>query len=68
MESETYKLRESINILRNELLKHSDVYEAFIASIESAVKEKSEPLQDCDIFIDCDEWSRHILNRIIGEE
>lgn len=59
---------DAIKVLLSELLKHSGWYNAFLACIESAVEEKSEPLMDCDIFIDSNEWAEHILKRIIGEE
>lgn len=48
-------------ILRDELLKHGDLYRAFSASIYSALKEISE---DAEI----DEMPEIILNRIIGED
>lgn len=48
-------------ILRDELLKHGDLYRAFSASIYSALKDISE---DTDI----DEMPEIILSRIIGEE
>lgn len=48
-------------ILRDELLKHGDLYRAFSASIYSALKDISE---DTNI----DEMPEIILSRIIGEE
>ncbi len=52
---------ESIYVLRNELLKHGDLYNGFKASIESALKEVpagSDPHDEADM----------ILRRVIGEE
>lgn len=48
-------------ILRDELLKHEDLYRAFSDSIYSALKDISE---DTEI----DEMPEIILNRIIGED
>lgn len=48
-------------ILREELLKHSDLYNAFVCSIESSLKEQY-PFQPES------ETAEKILKRIIGEE
>lgn len=48
-------------VLKDELLKHGDLYRAFSSSIYSALKDISE---DTDI----DEMPEIILSRIIGEE
>lgn len=51
-------------ILRNELLKHGDLYDAFLASIRSAVEEQfSKPDGASD-----DELIKSIMDRIIGED
>ena len=55
-----YTVKEACKILRDELLKHGDLYKAFSASIYSALKDISE---DTNI----DEMPEIILNRIIGE-
>lgn len=54
-------VKEACKILREELLKHGDLYRAFSASIYSALKEMTE-----DTFID--EIPEIILKRIIGED
>ena len=53
-------VQNACKILRDELLKHGDLYKAFSASIYSALKDISE---DTNI----DEMPEIILNRIIGE-
>lgn len=57
---------ESIAVLRNELLKHSDFYEAFIASIESSLREQD--VQGLPFGDTQQEIAEKILNRIIGED
>ena len=54
------EVQNAFKILRDELLKHGDLYKAFSASIYSALKDISE---DTNI----DEMPEIILNRIIGE-
>ena len=56
-----YTVKESCMILREELLKHGDLYNAFLLSIQSALKEASDVGRK-------EEIARAILNRIIGEE
>lgn len=56
-----YTIKESCMILREELLKHGDLYNAFLLSIQSALKEASDVEGK-------KEAARIILNRIIGEE
>lgn len=56
-----FTVQDACKILRDELLKHGDLYKAFSASIYSALKDISE---DTDI----DEMPEIILSRIIGEE
>lgn len=56
-----YTVKESCKILRDELLKHEDLYRAFSDSIYSALKEMPE-----EKWID--EMPEIILNRIIGED
>lgn len=56
-----YTVEEACKILRDELLKHEDLYRAFSASIYTALKELPE-----ETWID--EIPEIILNRIIGEK
>ena len=56
-----FTVQNACKILREELLKHGDLYRAFSASIYSALKDISE---DTDI----DEMPEIILSRIIGED
>lgn len=57
---ENDKIQNAFKILRDELLKHGDIYKAFSASIYSALKDMTE-----ETWID--EMPEIILNRIIGE-
>lgn len=54
---------EAVKVLWNELLKHNDVYDGFLASIRSAIKELPE-----DKAIWADELAEMILKRVIGED
>lgn len=54
-------LRWSMVAVREELLQHGDLYNGFLASIESAIKEKW-------IYGTAHEMAEAVLNRIIGEE
>lgn len=56
-----YTVKEACKILREELLKHGDLYRAFSASIYTALKELPK-----ETWID--EIPEIILNRIIGEK
>ena len=56
-----FTVKNACKILRDELLKHGDLYKAFSASIYSALKDISE---DTNI----DEMPEIILSRIIGED
>ena len=56
-----YTVEEACKILRDELLKHEDLYRAFSASIYTALKELPK-----ETWID--EIPEIILKRIIGEE
>ena len=56
-----YTVKEACKILRDELLKHGDIYDGFCASIYSALKDMPN-----ETWID--EVPEIILNRIIGEE
>ena len=60
-----YTFKESCKILRDELLKHGDLYRAFSASIESSLREQkitALPFQPESDIAD------KILQRIIGED
>lgn len=54
-------IRNSINTLRTELQKHTDLYDAFHASIQSAIKDAPKEIYERDL-------AELILKRIIGEE
>ena len=56
-----FTVQNACKILRDELLKHEDLYRAFSASIYSALKDISE---DTEI----DEMPEIILSRMIGED
>lgn len=56
-----FTVQNACKILRDEILKHGDLYRAFSASIYSALNDISK---DTDI----DEMPEIILSRIIGEE
>lgn len=53
--------QELINKLRNELLSDKELYNAFVASIESAIKE-------LPARIDKECAARRIVDRIVGRE
>lgn len=60
-----YTVKEACKILQEEILKHGDLYNGFISSIESALKEQKVtglPFQPESDIAD------KILKRIIGEE
>ena len=56
-------LTSSCNTLREELLKHGDLYDAFIASINSAIDDMIR--NKCDSKTEPAEF---ILQRLIGED
>lgn len=56
-----FTIQNACEILRDELLKHGDLYKAFSASIYSALKDIPD-----GIWID--EMPEIILSRIIGED
>lgn len=60
-----YTVKEAFKILREELVKHDDLYSGFLSSIESSLKEQKVtglPFQPES------EIAEKILKRIIGEE
>lgn len=62
-----FSVENACKILREELLKQGDLYRGFLASIQSAVKEKSVEIKEY-VDIDCYKWSEYILRRIMGED
>ena len=56
-----FTVQNACKILRDEIMKHEDLYRAFSASIYSALKDMPE-----ETWID--EMTEIILNRIIGED
>lgn len=65
--NDSFTVKNACAILREELLKHGNLYSRFLASIESAVEEKSVEIEEY-VNIDCHKWSEHILKLIIGED
>lgn len=54
---------EAVKVLRNELLKYGDIYDAFRASVYSAAKEEiGKEIPNADIIASA------VMRRIIGEE
>lgn len=74
LDCEPINVTEAVKILRNELLKHEDLYNAFLASMKSAIDDKfwdsrdrsgySYDIGEEDFF----EAAELMLKRIIGEE
>lgn len=66
-----YTVKEACKILRDELLKHEDLYDGFVASILSALKENSRYIGDGETEIVAEfgenQLAEEILKRIIGE-
>lgn len=65
-------VKEACKILRDELLKHEDLYDGFVASILSMLKENSRYIGDGETEIIAEygenQLAEEILKRIIGEE
>ena len=59
-----YTVKEACKILQEELLKHGDLYNGFISSIESALKEQKVTALP---FQPKSEIAENILKRITGE-
>lgn len=57
-------VEQAVKVLRNELLKHTDFYNGFLASIESSVKEQKPSLP----YRNSKKIAEEILRRIIGKE
>lgn len=66
------KIQESCKILREEFLKHGDLYNGFVASILSVLKENSRYAGDGEMEIIAEYGEKilaeDIVKRIIGEE
>ena len=60
-----FSVENACKILRDELLKHGDLYNGFLASIESSLKEQKVTALP---FQSESEIAEKILKRIIGEE
>lgn len=67
-----YTVKEACKILRDELLKHGDLYDGFKASIISVLKENSRYIGDGETEIIAEygenQLAEEILKRIIGED
>ena len=61
-----YTVKESCKILRDELLKHGDLYRAFELSMYSALKEMPKEIRMGDMCMN--EAVNRILKRIMGDE
>lgn len=65
-------VKEACKILRDELLKHGDLYNGFAASILSVLKENSRYIGDGETEIIAEygenQFAEEILKRIIGED
>lgn len=54
-------VEESVKVIQNELKKHGELYNGFLASIRIAIRDSENEIYD-------NELSEKILKRIIGEE
>ena len=65
-------VKEACKILRDELLKHGDLYNGFVSSILSVLKENSRYIGDGETEIVAEygenQLAEEILKRIIGED
>ena len=61
-----YTVKEACKILRDELMKHGDLYRAFELSMYSALKEMPKEIRMGDMCMN--ETVNRILKRIIGED
>ena len=65
-------LEEATKVLKTELHKHGDIYDAFQASILSVLKSKEQYVTDSGVLIHAENGTQalaeEILKRIIGEE
>ena len=59
-----YTVKESCKILRDELLKHGDLYNAFVASINSVLMDGIQ----CEPPNLMDRKAKQIMDRLIGDE
>ena len=67
-----YTVKEACKILRDELMKHGDLYNGFVSSILSVLKENSRYIGDGETEIVAEygenQLAEEILKRIIGED
>ena len=59
-----YTVKESCKILRDELLKHGDLYNAFVASINSVLMDGIQ----CEPPNLMEQKAKQIMDRLIGDE
>ncbi len=59
---------QAISVVRGELLKHGDLYDGFLASIESALSKYQDGQEVMDDGYNSKYLSELVLNRLIGEE
>lgn len=59
-----YTVKESCKILRDELLKHGDLYNAFVASINSVLMDGIQ----CEPPNLMEQKAKQIMSRLIGDE
>lgn len=59
-------ISESVAVIRNELLKHGEFYDGFLASIESSLREQD--VQGLPFGDTQSEIAEKILKRIVGED
>lgn len=60
--------QQAISVVRDELLKHGDLYNGFLASIESALSEWQDEQEIVDDGYSSKQLSEYVLKRLIGEE
>lgn len=67
-----YTVKEACKILRDELMKHGDLYNGFVSSILSVLKENSRYIGDGETEIVAEygenQLAEEILKRIIGKD
>lgn len=61
-------IQHAVTVVRDELLKHGDLYDGFRASIGSALSEYQNEQEIMDDGYNSKYLSERVLNRLIGEE
>ncbi len=61
-------IQQAVTVVRDELLKHGDLYAGFQASIDSALSEYQNEQEIMDDGYNSKYLSERVLNRLIGEE